>query len=331
MGKKIRIGIIGCGAVAQVENIPAFSLIPDTEIFMICDTDERKLSHLKDKYNIPLTSSRFEDVIRNKDIDGVIIAAPNCLHSPMVIGALEYDKYVLCEKPLGLNTKEIEEIGRVAEKHPHRLMYGLNDRFRQDVQTLRKYISGGELGEIFYAKTGWLRRLGRSIEEWRKDRVKSGGGVVLNLGVHLLDVVLWILPKRVSAVFASIHSNDGIEDSGVGIIKFQNGTFLTLEVAYTLLFERDFTYFNLFGEKGSALLNPLKIQKIQRDKLIDITPSISDKKLYKSSFLLQAEWFIDMIKRSRKPLFDWKDALVISRVIDALYKSADENREIILD
>lgn len=128
--------------------------------------------------------------------------------------------------------------------------------------------------------------------------------------------------------FASVHYNDGIEDSGVAIIKFQDGTFLTLEVAYTLLFERDFTYFNLFGEKGSALLNPLKIQKIQRDKLIDITPEISSKKLYKSSFTLQAEWFIDMIKRDRKPLFDWKDALTISRVIDALYKSADENKEI---
>ena len=331
MERKVKIGIIGCGAVAQVEHIPAFSSIPDAEIAMICDTDERKLSYLKKKYNIPSTSSRFEDVIRNKDIDGVVIATPNYLHSPMVIAALEYNKFTLCEKPLGLNTKEIEEIGRVAEKHPHRLMYGLNDRFRQDVQVLRKYISGGELGEIFYAKTGWLRKLGGSIEEWRKDRVKSGGGVVLNLGVHLLDVVLWILPKKVHRVFASIHYNDGIEDSGVAIIRFQDGTFLTLEVAYTLLFERDFTYFNLFGEKGSALLNPLKIQKIQRDKLVDITPRISSKKLYKSSFTLQAEWFVDMIKRDRKPLFDWKDALTISRVIDALYKSADENKEIKLN
>lgn len=201
MERKVKIGIIGCGAVAQVEHLPAFSSIPDAEITMICDTDERKLSYLKKKYNIPFASSRFEDVIRNKDIDGVVIATPNYLHSPMVIGALEYDKFILCEKPLGLNTKEIEEIGRIAEKHPHRLMYGLNDRFRQDVQVLRKYISGGELGEIFYAKTGWLRKLGGSIEEWRKDRVKSGGGVVLNLGVHLLDVVLWILPKKVYAVF----------------------------------------------------------------------------------------------------------------------------------
>jgi len=331
MGKKVKIAIIGCGAVAQIEHIPAFDLIPDAEITMICDTDERKLLHLKDRYNISLTTSRFEDVLKNKDIDGVVISTPNYLHTPMVISALEYDKYILCEKPLGLNTKEIEEIGKIAEKHPNRLMYGLNDRFRQDVQTLRKYISCGELGEIFYAKTGWLRKLGEGMEEWRRDRVKSGGGVLLNLGVHLLDVVLWLLPKKVQSVFASIHSNDGIEDSGVAIIRFHDGIFLTLEVSYTLLFERDFVYFNLFGEKGSALLNPLKIQKIQRDKLVDITPKSIDKEFYKSSFALQAEWFVDMIKRDRKPLFDWEDGIAISRVIDALYKSVQENKEIRLD
>ncbi len=331
MGKKVKIGIVGCGAVAQVEHLPAFNSIPDAEITIICDTDGRKLSYLKNKYNIPLITLRFEDVIRNKDIDGIVIATPNYLHSPMVINALEYNKYILCEKPLGLNTKEIEEIGKIAAKHPNKLMYGLNDRFRQDVQTLRKYISGDELGEIFYAKTGWLRKLGGNIEKWRKDKIKSGGGVVLNLGIHLLDVALWLLPKKVHTVFTSIHYNDGIEDSGVAIIKFQDGTFLTLEVAYTLLFERDFTYLNLFGEKGSALLNPLKIQKVQRDKLVDITPEVSNKKLYKSSFLLQAEWFIDMIKRGRKPLFNWEDALTISKVIDALYKSAQENREVKLD
>jgi len=331
MGKKVKIGIVGCGAVAQVEHIPAFNSIPDTEITMICDTDGRKIANLKNRYNIPLTTLRFEEVIRNKDIDGIVIATPNYLHSPMVIGALEYDKYILCEKPLGLSTKEIKEIAKVAEKHPDKLMYGLNDRFRQDVQTLRKYISGGELGEIFYAKTGWLRKLGGNIEEWRKDSVKSGGGVLLNLGVHLLDVALWLLPKKVYTVFTSAHYNDGIEDSGVAIIRFQDGTFLTLEVAYTLLFERDFTYFNLFGEKGSALLNPLKIQKVQRNSLVDITPEISKKKLYKSSFAAQAEWFVDMIKRGRKPLFNWEDALTISKVIDALYISAQENREVKLD
>jgi len=331
MGKKIKIGIIGCGAVAQVGHIPAFKSILDVEITAICDTDERKLAYLKNKYNISEATTRFEDIIRDKNIDGVVIATPNYLHHPMVISALEYGKYILCEKPLGLNTNEVREIGKIAQKYPDRLMYGLNDRFRQDVQTLRKYILGGELGEIFYAKTGWLRKMGGSIEKWRKDKVKSGGGVVLNLGVHLLDIALWILPKKPVAVSTAAHYNDEIEDSGVAIIRFEDGTFLTLEVAYTLLFERDFAYFNLFGERGSALLNPLKIQKIKKDTLIDITPDAGKKESYKSSFEFQAEWFVDMVRKGRKPLFNWKDAYTIAKIIDALYKSAQENKEIQLD
>ena len=169
------------------------------------------------------------------------------------------------------------------------------------------------------------------MEEWRKDVVKSGGGVLLNLGIHLLEIVLWLLPKKIAGVSASMHKSDGVEDSGVAILRFQGGTFITLEVAYTLLMEKDFTYLNLFGEKGSALLNPLKIKKIKNEQLEDITPQFSRNKIYKSSFQLQAEWFIDVINNKKKPASGWKDALELSKIIDALYRSAENKEEIKLD
>ncbi|MCK4575627.1 Gfo/Idh/MocA family oxidoreductase, partial [candidate division WOR-3 bacterium] len=154
---KIRVGIIGTGAVTQMGHIPAFKSISKAELIALCDNDEGKLKLLSKKHRIAKAYRDYEKLIDDKEIDAVVIATPNYLHLPMIEAACSAKKHILCEKPLARTAEEAKKICDVVNKAKIKFMLGLNNRFRPDVQILKKFIDG-ELGKIFYAKTGWLQR-----------------------------------------------------------------------------------------------------------------------------------------------------------------------------
>ncbi len=327
----INIGIVGCGAHAQIAHIPVFKKNRDCNLLAICDSDVRKLDMLGLKYNIPKRYQDFQELLEDKEIDALIISTPNYLHAPMTISAIKYGKDVLCENPMAINLKEALEIKKALNGTKRKLALALTGRFRPDVQTLKKFIAEGELGDIYYLKAGWLIGTREWIlPEWRRDVLKSGGGAFLTLGTQILGISTYLLEeKEPSTIFASVHKKESaaeVEDTAMGIINFSDGTLLTIEVSWSLLFEKDFLYCNVFGKKGAALLNPLKVQKELHNELVNVTPTNLPRNLYKIACELQAQFFIDSVQKNHQPPFGIEEGVLIARITDAFYDSARKQK-----
>src|SRR4029450_5722646 len=185
--RPIRLGLIGVGVVAQVNHLPALKGRRDVEVIALCDDDVEKARMVAQHFGIGRAVADYETLLRNEELDAGIIATPNHLHAPMAQAPLGYGKHVLCEKPPARNAAEASQIADAAKRSGKVLMYAMNNRFRGDVQVLRGYLERQELGKIFYAKTGWLRRRSEVRGPgWYENKRSSCGGVLMDLGVQML-------------------------------------------------------------------------------------------------------------------------------------------------
>ena len=327
MNDTVTLGIVGCGAHAQIAHIPFLIRHPRCRLLAVCDADVRKIDHLSTKYNIPHRYQDVQELLNNDEIEGVVITTPNLLHGAMTISALNYGKHVFCENPLALTQQEAQEVAETVRKTGKKCVLSMNNRLRQDVATLKKFIQEGELGDIYYVKTGWL--IGSN--EWtlsrdRMDQMKSGGGAFLNLGVGLLDIALYFLKnKNPASIFSSIHKKEHdaeVEDTALCMITFADQTLLTIEVGWSLLFEKDFLYCNVFGKRGAALLNPLRIQKELHNELFNVTPTIAHQDMYRDAYERQADIFITHLLDTTPLPITLDEGLRIARICEAFFASA---------
>jgi predicted dehydrogenase len=333
MSGPIRVAIVGCGTQAQLAHIPALRRNHDVEIVAVCDPDIRKVNHLCRAHNIPRHYLDFDDLKADEGIDAVVIATPNHLHAPMSVAAMEYGKDVLCEMPLGLNSEEAQLMIDTAKQEGCSLMPCLNTRLRPDVQTIRKFIDGGELGPLYYCKTGWLQgRESWSLTGWRGQRLRAGGGAFLSLGTTLLDFALWLLePRKPQSVIGVVHQRAGrsdVEDTAFAMIRFDGDVLLTVEVGWSITMEHDFRYFNAFGTAGAALLNPIQIHKEMHGHLVNVTPRIAKRGLQRASFELLDNLWIDSLVKKTPPTISAHDALLVNQLVDAFYRSSAERAEV---
>jgi predicted dehydrogenase len=332
VGSTVNIGIVGTRAIAQVAHLPSFQKVRDARIVALCDTDEARVRQLASRFQVPKVFLDYERLLQRDDIDAVVIATPTHLHAPIALAAMDYGKHVLCEKPMALNAEEAVQMARKASQTGCKLMVALNHRFRPDVQLLKREVDGGRLGEFYYVKTGWLRRRTKwSQDHWTAHR-EEGGGSLLNLGAHLLEVTLWLcgdVKSVVSSMF--IGSEKGVDETAVALLRLEGGATQVLEVGWSLLNERDFAYLSIFATKGAATLNPLRIHHHMRGQVIDATPRVPSSKsegVYTISYDLQAAHFVRSIKKDTQPPFDAWEGVKLAEVIDAIYRSAQEEREI---
>ncbi|UCF70072.1 MAG: Gfo/Idh/MocA family oxidoreductase [candidate division WOR-3 bacterium] len=331
MKKGLNIGVVGCGAHAQIAHLPFITKHSECRLSAICDSDPRKIDHLGSKYGITKRYLDFQEIVQDPEIDALVIATPNYLHVPMSVAALKYGKHVLCETPMALNLREAREMVRIAKRAESKFVLAMNNRLRPDVQILKKFIRESELGEIYYAKAGWLI----GTREWilspvRLESLSTGGGAFLSLGVHLLDIALYLLSnKRPKNIFSSVHRKEAeadVEDTAMCIINFKDGALLTIEVGWSLLFEKDFLYCNVFGNRGAALLNPLKIQKELHGELFNVTPTIAQKNIYRTSYESQIDTFVACLTRKAEAPICSEDGLLIAEVTEAFYTSAQKEQ-----
>ena len=331
--KTLRIGLVGVGAAAQINHIPALKKIEAVEIVALCDRDPEKTARVAQKFGIPRTYQRFEELLSDDAIDAVDICTPNFLHAPMAMAALEADKDVLCERPLARSGDEAIAMAKAAKKADRELMCAVQHRFRPDAQLLKKFVEKGDLGEIFLAKAGWLRqRTEWDSEEWRRQKRESGGGVMLDLGFQMLDLTLWVMGMpRVMSVTASVHRlhKDEVEDSATTFLRLESGATLTLELTWGLLMEKDFAYLNLFGSGGAALLNPFRVHKGMHGSLVNVTPTFeTSRNQYKQAIEAQISHFADVLRKGTKPIGSGEELLPVMELIDAVYRSAEQGKEV---
>ncbi len=335
MDSRLRVGVVGCGTQSQLAYIPALKDHPLIELIALCDIDVRKARQLALTHNIKRYYREFDQLKEDPEVNAVVIATPTHLHQPMALAALEYGKDVLCEMPLGLTAEETAELLERAKRYQRRLMPCLVTRLRSDVQTVKRFIDGQELGRLYYCKTGWLRGKGSwSSPSWWHEQRRVPKGVFLILGSALLDTALWLLApsKPVSVIgVAAKHRSDSLgEDTAFALIRFDRGLVLTVEVGWSLLMEKDFVYFNLFGTAGAALLNPLTIHKEIQGKLVNITPGLPTQGMLRNAYRRLIEIWVDSLLRDVSPEESVADALLINQIADAFYSSNANRSEVSL-
>src|SRR5689334_6804397 len=203
---KIRVGVIGLGFGGE-SALKSFRQLPDVEIVALAGLEEDRLAYLGKTYEVPHLYREYQDLLARDDLDAVSIGVPNHLHAPIAIAALQRGLHVLCEKPLARSAEEAETIVQAAVEANRVLQVVFNHRERGDVQTLKHYIDEGKLGRIYYAKAYWMRRNGiPGAGSWFVSKAKSGGGPLIDLGVHVLDMALYLLGEpEVVTVSASTY------------------------------------------------------------------------------------------------------------------------------
>ena len=332
----VRIGLVGGGAIAQITHLPTYEALEGVEVVALCDPQKAKATELASRHGIPHVYTNHEELVARDDVDAVDICTPTAYHAPIALDALSSGKHVLVEKPIATLSDDALRMTESARSTGRLLMVASTARFRHDSLTLKTFLEKDELGQLFYSKAGWLRSRARWSElDWRFNRRISGGGVLMDSGIQILDVALWLLgfpsPER---VLASTHSPSGreVEDSAVALIRFSGGLALSLEVNWSLLMEEDFAYLNIYGSKGGALLNPLRIHKEMHGQLLNVTPAHSERprSVFKDSYRRAIGHFVQCVRGEEKPMSPAEEACGVLQLMEAIYRSAREGRETVL-
>ncbi|MCF8241029.1 MAG: Gfo/Idh/MocA family oxidoreductase [Melioribacteraceae bacterium] len=330
---KLKIAIVGLGGIAQVVHLPILSKMKNVELSAVAELNKSRLNSVAEKFKIENHFTDYREMIKRSDFDAAVIATPTNTHLPIAVDLLEAKKDLLIEKPIALNSKESNSIYQTAAKNNKRVMVGMNSRFRPDSMILKSLINSNELGEIFYIKGSWLRRQSSS-QKWFTKKSEAGGGVITDLGIGLLDLSLWLnnYPKIYSVTVKTFSTyTKSVEDSAVIFIKLKNNSAINLEVSWSLHSDRDSLSLTTFGKEGTGHLNPLRAFKRIESSQLDYTPvqTFSTKNLYKKSYENELKHFVGAILGNVHLLSSEQEVKAQMEILDNIYKSAEENREII--
>ncbi len=332
--EKTKLGIVGLGGIAQVIHLPVLSKMNGVEISAVCDTDRQKCKKIASKYGVKKHYREVSEMLEGSpELHAVIIAAQTNAHKEISIECLNAGKDILVEKPVARNYKEAKEIVDCAKKNKRRVMVAMNNRFRNDMMMQRTFTKAKEIGEVFYVKTGWVKPQS-SNQKWIFEKEKAGGGVFLDNGIAMLDLGMWLLSfPEVQSVSSTnyFHNTNSVEDSSISMVKFKNGTLLTIEASWSLLREGELFYCNVYGKEGSSSINPFRIFKRMDGTLYNITPKkiAMPSNVFKKSYEYELQHFVGAVRGNHNIISSGEDALKVMQIVDAVYKSAKTGKEII--
>jgi predicted dehydrogenase len=328
----IKVAVIGLGGIAQLVHLPNLLKTNNVTVTAVADINKNRLNTIADKFNIKERYTRYEDLLEKSDSDAIIVATPTATHKEITIAVVQAGKDVLVEKPLARTYDEAKPIVEAARKNKRKIMVGMNLRYRPDAMLLRSLIKNNEIGVPLYVKCGWFRSQS-SKGKWFTRKEESGGGVIIDLGILLLDLSLWLLnypPVETVSTQRYFHNTKNVEDTEVSFIRCQDSSIISMEASWSLPVEKDIFYLNIYGTKGTASLNPFRVFKRIEDQLIDLTPvgTESALNLHRKSYVNELKSFIGAV-RGLNPVFSsGEEALLRMKVVEAMYKSASENQEI---
>lgn len=336
-GERLKVGVIGGGAITQVAHLPVLKKLRTIEVPAICDTDLPKARALADRFGVKDAFDDIEDLLRYEALDAVVICTPNHLHESHILAALSAGLHVLVEKPLAMSAASAQRIVRAAEKRGRVVMVGMNHRYRPDVQIVRSFVQGGELGELDSIRAGWhVARPTRAPMGWRQRRDESGGGAMLDLGLTMIDLCFWMagnpVPLRVSASLSYAGRGDrAVEQSGSALVHCEGGLAMFIDVTWRYIGEGEYFGAGVRGTRGSANLNPLRVWKEMHGTVHDVSPSGSGARenLFIAAFRAQWAHFLAAV-RGEAPPPPLEEQVIVQRVIEAIYRSAADGRDVTL-
>jgi predicted dehydrogenase len=334
--ERLKVGIVGGGAIAQVAHLPVLKKMRSVDVQAICDTDLPKARALADRFGVKDAYDDIEELLRYGALDAVVICSPNHLHESHILAALSAKLHVLVEKPLGMSGVSVQRIIRAVEKSDRVVMVGMNHRYRPDVQIVRSFVQSGELGTIESVRGSWhVFRPSRAQLGWRQRRDEAGGGAMLDLGLAILDLGLWLgatsPPARVSASLDPAVKDRSVEQSGSAFVVCENGTSVFVDVTWRHLGEGERFGVGLRGSKGSAGINPLNVWKELHGVAVDVSPtgSVGRENAFTASY--RAEWaHFQAAVAGQARIPSLQEHLTLHKVLDAIYRSAFDGRDVSL-
>jgi predicted dehydrogenase len=329
---EVRVGLVGCGAVPQTAHLPILSKMRGAKLVALCDNDGPKTRALAQRFGVPDVFEDIDDMLELEQLDAVIVATPNHLHEPHVLSALRAKLHVLCGRPLALSVKGVERLLSAAAKAERIIQVDNHNRFRADVQALDRFLHGGELGKLSGIRAG-AYQLKRALGDWRYRRAEAGGGAFMELGYPLLDLALWFAdfpaPVRVSAQMERGKGVTTVEDSMLVQLECATGTSFAFDVNWSYIGEEDRFWFEILASRGSGRLAPLRVIKELNGRALDVSPSgaTARESAFYQSYRAQLAHFMAVVRGDAK-YEPPEDQIVVHKVLEAIYKSAEEGKEV---
>jgi len=352
---KINIGLIGAGSISE-QHLQAYRDNPEVGLLAVCDLNEARARAKAEAYGTAATRvfTDYRELLALPELDAVSICTWNSSHATISIAALEAGKHVLVEKPLCQTMEEAVRVEEAVRASGKLLQVGFVRRYGSNTKILKQFIDAGDLGDIYYAKASCLRRLGNP-GGWFSDKTRSGGGPVIDLGVHIIDICWYMMGRpKVKSVSANTYNQLGnrsnvqnlsfykaadydaagntVEDLANALIRFENGASLLLDVSFTLHAKEDELSVKLYGDKGGAELEPsLTLVSEKFDTILNMLPQIDHRSFdFASAFRNEINHFVDCIQGRNETLSPVEDGVELMKILCAIYESGEQGREIII-
>ncbi len=347
MARHLRVGVIGLGIGRG--HLKSYQENPLVKEVVIADLDPERLAAVGDEYKI---AKRYTDPLKmlaKEKLDAVSVATPNKFHAPLTIAAIEAGCHVLCEKPMAMSVAEAEAMQAAADKAGKKLAINFSYRFSPMSYALKQQVDAGVVGNIYFGRTVWHRRRGMpKFGGWFGNKDLAGGGPLIDLGVHRIDLALWLMghpePIAVSGSAYNViakrlaeeqQKHYSVEDLAAGIVKFANGATLIVEASWALNNnENEHMVTSLYGDRGGLVQkNTGGTYQFTAEVLTEEGGNLYTRVLARATVTPPTpfEEFINAIVEDREPMASGRQGIKVQKILDGLYRSAAEGREIRFD
>jgi len=342
--KKLRVGIIGTGGIAGM-HAAGLQKVEAVEVIAGADVNEKALSAFSAKYGLQHTFTDYREMLKLEALDAVSVCTPNFMHKEPTVAALKAGKHVMVEKPMAMTAREAQAMVDAAAESNLVLTIGFQFRFSPAAQVIKRYYDEGQLGSILYSRVQALRR--RGIPNWgvfgRKEL--QGGGPLIDIGVHMIELAHYLMGSPRPAAAASgmwtylgnkpsdvmcmwpnwDHRTYTVEDLATGFVRFENGASMCVESSFAAHIEDNVLNVTLMGDKGGASYSPLKVFRDEAGVMVNIQPSFTGDW---STFDYKMAHWVAVIRGEEKNKAPGEDGLMVQKILDGLYRSAEKGKEV---
>ena len=340
MRKKLRYACIGAGGIAQKKHLNGYSKLPQVTLAAICDTNRPAAEALAQEFNIPHVYTDYREMLEKESLDLVSVCTPNATHKDITVYALSQGCHVHVEKPMALNAVEAQEILDAQKKYGKLVQVGLNKRFLSNTVLLRRLLHEDFFGDLYRVRCGWERNSGiPGVGRWFTDRALSGGGALIDLGVHYLDLAMWVLnwptPQKVLGSLSSSFLADGtrirrgyksadgpvnVEGGASGSVQMTSGQTLDYCFSWASNIQREVRYLEAYGAKAGFRLEDEKLQLFTQlgGTMFTLTPDEATMPLDENEF----QSFVDCILEGKTPEASAEQGCRVLSLIDFIYENS---------
>ena len=352
MEKKIKVGIIGCGGIANGKHMPSLREVNECEMVAFCDIILSRAEEAAKKFGTPDAKvyEDYKELLKDESIDVVHVCTPNRSHSFITVDSLEAGKHVMCEKPMAINSAEAKKMIDAANRTGKKLTIGYQNRFRDDSLYLKAEAEEGTFGDIYYAKATALRR--RAVPTWGVflNEYEQGGGPLIDIGTHALDLTLWTMDNYkplycVGTTYHQLNNNTQagnawgdwdpekftVEDSAFGFIVMENGATIVLESSWALntLDVREAQTTVCGTKAGADMVDGLRINGVRGGRQYVFKPSFkaggvafNDGAAGESAATREARQWINAVINDTDPITRPEQAYCVTQILEGIYESA---------